>query len=287
MTTAVARPARGRSRIASDAGGWRYVGGAGLVLLVLLYGFPLFFMLSTSFKSTAEIASFTWLPSALRWEAYTEFLTTEFVPALRNSATISGLTTMISLGLAVPAAYGLAGSRSRLVTPVLLLVLLVQMIPTSAMFIPLFQLLSRLGLVDRHLGVALAISTLMVPFAVLVLRPGFAALPPELEEAAAVDGAGRLRYLLRIALPLMRNSIATTAAVVFVASWAELLYPLTFLLDSQRYPLSVFIAQSIGRFDNTSNILMAVAVLASIPVLLVVLLAQGQLRKGLTVGAVK
>ncbi len=276
-----------RSRIESDAGGWRFVGAGALLLLLLLYGFPLFWMLSTSFKSGAEIARFTWLPSALRLDAYTAFLSTDFLPALRNSATISGLTTLISMALAIPAAYGMAAVRSRLVTPLLVLVLLVQMIPTSAMFIPLFRLLSGLGLINSHLGVSLALSSLMVPFAILVLRPGFAGLPPELEEAAAVDGAGRGRYLLQIALPLLRNSVFTTAAIIFVAAWAELLYPLTFLLDSQRYPLSVFIAQSVGRFNNNSNSLMAVSVLASLPVLFVVLFAQGQLRKGLTVGAVK
>lgn len=283
----VAAPPKPASRIRSDAGGWRYVGAAALVATVVLYGFPLFWMLSTSFKSGAEVASFTWLPSALRLDAYTAFLATEFLPALRNSATISTLTTLISLALAVPAAYGLAGVRSRLVTPILVLVLLVQLIPTSSMFLPLFRLLATLGLINTHLGVALTISTLMVPFAILVLRPGFAGLPTELEEAAAVDGAGRIRYLVQIALPLLRNSISTTGAVIFVGAWAELLYPLTFLLDSQRYPLSVFIAQSVGRFNNTANSLMAVSVLASLPVLLVVLFAQGQLRKGLTVGAVK
>lgn len=271
----------------SDAGRWALVGGAGLVGLLLLYGFPLFWMVSTSFKSFDEIGRLTWLPSTLDFTPYAEFFRTDFLPALRNSVAISGLTTLISVGLAVPAGYGLAKSRSRLVTPLLLAVLLVQMIPTSAMFIPLFQLLNQLGLINTHIGVALAISTLMVPFAILVLRPAFSGIPQELEEAAAVDGAGGLRYLLRIAMPLLRNSIFVTAAVVFVASWAELLYPLTFLLDSDRYPLSVYIAQSAGRFNNTWNSLMAVSVMASLPILAVVLGAQNQLRSGLTVGAVK
>lgn len=271
----------------SDAGVWRWIGGFALVVVILLYGFPLYWMVSTSFKTLEEIGTLTWIPSGFDFTPYAEFLRTDFLPALRNSVQISGLTMVVSLALAIPASYGLTGVKSRLLTPILLLILLVQLIPTSAMFIPLFQLLNQLNLINTKFGVALALSTLMVPFAILVLRPAFASIPESLEEAAAVDGASGGRYLWRIAIPLLRNSIFVTGAVIFVGSWAELLYPLTFLLDSTNHPLSVYIAQAAGRFNNTWNILMAVSVLASMPVLLVVLGAQNQLRRGLTIGAVK
>ena len=166
-----------------------------------------------------------------------------------SSAIIASETTVISLTLAIPAGFGLAKSRSH--------------------------------------GVAIALSTLMVPFAIIILRPAFAGVPDALEEAAAIDGAGEFRFMVTIAIPLVRNSIFVTGAIIFVAAWAELVYPLTFLLDSDNYPLSVFVARSAGRFNNTWNSLMAVSVMASLPVLEVVLSAQNQMRRGLTIGAVK
>jgi multiple sugar transport system permease protein len=258
-----------------------------LVLLTLLYGLPLLWMLGTSLKKSADLAAGGWLPTDPTVAAYRSFFATDFLPALGNSASISLTTTVLTMLLAVPAAYGLSRSRSRLIVPGLVLLLVVQLIPTTATFIPLFRLLAQLGLVNTHPGVSLAQCTLFVPFAVLILRPAFNGLPPALEEAAGLDGAGRLRYLWTIALPLLRNTVVVTAAIVLVSSWGELVYSLTFLLEQDRYPLSVYIAQSVGRFNNTWNLLMSVAVMASLPVLLVVLAAQRKLRSGVTLGAVK
>lgn len=275
----------GRTR--SDDQGWRRVGVAFLTLISLLYGLPLFWMLATSLKRGQDMANGSWLPSNPTFDAYREFFATDFWPALQNSVQLSAATTALSITLAVPAAYGLSRSRSALVTPALIMLLVVQMIPTSATFIPLFRLLAQLGLVNTLWGVALAQATLFVPFGVLILRPAFNAIPPELEEAALLDGAGRLRYLTQIAIPLLRNSIIVTIAIILVSSWGELVYPLTFLLEQDKYPLSVYIAQSVGRFNNTWNLLMSVAVMASLPVLAVVLAAQRKLATGVTLGAVK
>jgi multiple sugar transport system permease protein len=276
-----------RGAAGADTRRWRWGGRALLVAVVVLYGFPVYWMVATSFKTPAELGSLTWVPSSISFEPYSEFLSSDFLPALRNSAIIAVLAASITMVLAVPAAYGLARTRSRLVTPALLLLLVVQMIPTSATFIPLFRLLASMGLIDTYLGVALAQATLFVPFAILLLRPAFAGIPVSVEEAARLDGAGSVRYLVGIALALVRNTVVVTTAIVLVSSWAELVYPLTLLLDDDKYPLSVLIAQSIGRFENNYNSLMAIAVLSSVPVLLVVLAAQKQLRRGLTLGAVK
>lgn len=283
-----AEQGRGRRRpVRRDDTGWRWVGAAFLVLVVVAYGLPLLWMVSTSLKPSADLADGSWLPSNPTVAAYVDFFATDFLPALLNSVQLSVLTTAITMLLAIPAAYGLSRSRSRLITPALILLLVVQMIPTSATFIPLFRLLAQLELVNTLFGVALAQCTLFVPFAVLILRPAFMAIPPALEEAATIDGAGRLRFLLQIALPLLRNTVTVTTAIVLVSSWGELLYPLTFLLDQDLYPLSVQIAQSVGRFNNTWNLLMSVAVMAALPVLVVVLAAQRRLRSGITLGAVK
>ncbi len=283
-----ARPARspGRPPVRDDRG-WRRIGLVFLALVTAAYGLPLLWMIGTSLKRPQDLADGGWLPSDPTVAAYQTFFATDFLPALRNSATLSLTATALTVLLAVPAAYGLSRSRSRLVTPALVLLLVVQMVPTSSTFIPLFRLLAQLGLVNTLFGVALAQASLFVPFAVLILRPAFAAIPPALEEAARVDGAGRVRYLLSIALPVLRNTVLVTTAIVLVSSWGELVYPLTFLLDQDKYPLSVYIAQSVGRFNNTWNLLMTVAVMASLPILLVVLAAQRKLQSGVTLGAVK
>jgi multiple sugar transport system permease protein len=285
--SAQARARRTTIHAARDARGWRLFGIAFLILLVLTYGLPVFWMLSTSFKPQEELATGSWVPEAPTVQAYVNFFRTDFIPALRNSAQLALTTTVVTLLLAVPAAYGVSAVRSRLVTPALILLLVVQMIPTSATIVPMFRLLSQLGLIDTILGVALAQCTLFVPFAVLILRPAFAGIPPDLEAAASLDGASRLKYLVFIALPMLRNSVIVTTAIVLVSSWGELVYPLTFLLEEDKYPLSVYIAQSVGRFNNTWNLLMTVAVMASLPVFLIVLAAQRKLQSGVTLGAVK
>jgi multiple sugar transport system permease protein len=270
-----------------DAQAWRWAGIAFLVVLMVTYGLPVLWMLATSLKPQQELASGSWLPEAPTAQAYVDFFRTDFLSALTNSVQLSVTATFITLLLAIPASYGLSTSRSRLVTPALILLLVVQMIPTTATIVPMFQLLSRLGLINNIVGVALAQCTLFVPFAVLILRPAFAGLPKELEEASSLDGASRLGYLVSIAIPLLRNSVIVTTAIVLVSSWGELVYPLTFLLEQDKYPLSVYIAQSVGRFNNTWNLLMSVAVMAALPVFLIVLAAQRKLQSGVTLGAVK
>ncbi len=287
MSTRTSTPTSTVAPGPGDARGWRRAGVVFLGLLVLTYALPVFWMLATSLKPQQELATGSWLPSAPTFAAYTSFFRTDFLPALGNSVQLSVGATVLTLLLAVPAAYGLSSVRSPMVTPVLVLMLVVQMIPTSTTIVPLFRLLSQLELINTLAGVALAQCTLFVPFAVLILRPAFQGLPPSLEEAATLDGAGRLAYLLHVALPLLRNSIVVTTAIVLVSSWGELVYPLTFLLEQDKYPLSVYIAQSVGRFNNTWNLLMSVAVMASLPVFLVVLAAQRRLQSGVTLGAVK
>lgn len=276
-----------RPAMSSDARPWRIAGRIAAALVVVCYGFPLAWMVTTSLKTPAESAVVTWWPSQWVFDGYVDFFSSDFVPALRHSLQIAVVTVILSLVLAVPAAYGLSRSRSRLVTPALLLVVLVQIIPPSITFIPLLQILAQLKLLDTFLGVSLAQCALFAPFAILVLRPAFAAIPPEIEEAASIDGAGSVRYLTKIALPLLRNSTLVIGAICFVFSWGDLVYPLTLLVSQDKYPLTAFIVEAISRFGGNANSLMAVSVLIALPTLVVVLLAQRNLKAGLALGAVK
>lgn len=278
---------RSRRSIRSDEFRWR-VGGVILLFgFIVIYGFPIFWMVSTSFKTPAQSATVTWWPSTPVVSAYQDFFAKEFLPALGRSLRMGLMTVGITMSLATTAAYGLARSRSRLVTPLLLGIVVVQLIPPLVTFLPLFRLLGTFGLLNSLLGVSLAQSSMLIPFAILLLRPAFAGIPPAIEEAASIDGANSFKYLLRIALPLARNTIAVVGAICFVASWGDLVFPQTLIFTEDKAPISSYIALAASRFGGAQNALMAVATLVALPIFGVVMLAQRQLKQGLVLGSVK
>lgn len=267
--------------------GWRWVGAGLAILLILLYGFPIFWMVTTAFKTSAETVSVTWIPGEWVTEAYQAFFASEFLPALINSLRIAAVTITLSMGLGILCAHGLSASESRWITPALTFVILVQLIPPSITFIPLFRILAQLDLLGTHLGVSLAQTSLFLPFGILLIRPALQSLPKDLREASFVDGAGEWRYLFTIAVPLLRNTLVVIAAILFVGSWGDVVFPQTLLFSNADAPLSSYIARSVDRFSTSQNALMAVSTLVALPTFLIVLIAQHQLKDGLTLGSVK
>ncbi|MDQ7992190.1 MAG: carbohydrate ABC transporter permease [Propionicimonas sp.] len=258
-------------------------------LLYLLYGVPLLWIVLTSLKSQSEVltsqASVFFRPTL---ESYHEALADpQLVASLRQSAIVSLGTTLVCVALAIPAAYALARIAGRVVVAALSMLVVLQMIPQTANLIPLFRVLSQWGQLDSNLGLVLADATLFLPWAVLLLRPFFAALPVSLEEASWIDGAGPLRTFFWIALPLARNGILTVTAIIFLVSWGEFLYGITFMLSPEKYPMSALIAQQAGAFGIDWPRMMAFAVVSSAPVFVVYVASYRLLRTGLTLGAVK
>jgi multiple sugar transport system permease protein len=142
-------------------------------------------------------------------------------------------------------------------------------------------------MLDSTAGVIVADAALLVPFAVLLLRPFFRAVPPSLEEASAIDGASVLRTFVAIVLPVARNGVFTVGTLIFLLAWGEFLYAVNFFLSPGSYPLSALLAQQVSAFGINWPGLMALAVMTSIPILLVFAGTYRLLRDGLTVGAVK
>ncbi|WP_454777738.1 carbohydrate ABC transporter permease [Georgenia muralis] len=258
------------------------------VLLSLMYGLPLLWILLTSFKSSADVfatdSTFVFRPVVT---AYVEALDGALLDALQQSVVIAVGTTALTLAIAIPAGYGLARTSGWAVSVGLGLLIVLQMLPQTANVIPLFQIFGDWGLLDSTLGVVVADSALLVPFAVILMRPFFRAVPPQLEEAAAIDGASVLRSFFSVVLPVARNGVATTGTLVFLLAWGEFLYAVNFFLSPGTYPLSALLAQQVSAFGINWPGLMALAVLSSVPVLLVYSLTYRLLRDGLTVGAVK
>jgi multiple sugar transport system permease protein len=133
----------------------------------------------------------------------------------------------------------------------------------------------------------MADAALLLPFCTLLLRPFFLAIPIEIEEAATVDGASPWRVFARIALPLAYNGTITAGIIIFLIAWGEFLYAISFLVDPTQYPLSVLIASQLGQYGNNWPALMAIAVAAGLPILVIFLLSYRRLREGLALGSAR
>ncbi|MBO1752641.1 carbohydrate ABC transporter permease [Actinotalea sp. BY-33] len=257
-------------------------------LLTVMYGLPILWIVLTSFKSSGDVFSTS---SALIFspttEAYRDVLTADLLKPLSQSVLIATGTTVLVLLIAIPAAYGLARTRGHLTSIGLALLIVLQMMPQTATVIPLFQVFGSWTLLDSTVGVILADTALLAPFATLLLRPFFRSVPPELEEAGSIDGASLMRTFVSIVVPVARNGIFTVGTLVFLLAWGEFLYAVNFFLSPGEYPLSVLLAQQVSAFGINWPGLMALAVVTSIPILIVFTSTYRLLRDGLTVGAVK
>lgn len=254
--------------------------------LIILYGLPLVWIILTSVKKSTDVfkESLFFTPSL---NAYEYALSPELVTALKQSLIIASATTALVVIFATPAAYGLARIRGPIVSIGLGLLIVLQMLPQTANIIPLFQILASWGLLDNTLGVIIADTALLIPFAVLLLRPFFRSVPIQTEEAAAIDGAGTIRTFLQIALPIARNGVLTVATIIYLIAWGEFLYAVNLLLSPKSYPLSALLAQQVSAFGINWPGLMALAVITSVPILVLFVASYKLLRDGLTVGAVK
>lgn len=259
------------------------------VVLYLIYGVPVLWIILTSLKNPGDVlsdkAAFFFAPTLDAYKSV--FQSGGLFEALGQSFAIAAGTTVLTLAVAIPAGYGLARVDGRVTTICLGLLIVLQMVPQTANVIPLFQIFGNWGLLDSTFGVILADTALLTPFAVLLMRPFFRAVPQALEESASIDGASSLRTFRSIVLPVARNGVATAATLVFLLSWGEFLYAVNFLLSPGKYPLSALLAQQVSAFGINWPGLMALAVITSIPILVLFACTYRLLREGLTLGAVK
>ena len=265
--------------------GW--VPRVGMAVLIVLYGLPFFWLVVTSLKSDTAIFSQTGLIFEPTLAAYRAVVNAELLQSCVNSAVIAAGTTALTLVLATPAAYALARLKGMLVTIGLGAAILLQITPQPASLIPLYRVLGGWNLLGSQLGVILADTALLLPFCILIIRPFFLSVPQEVEEAGLVDGASRWRVFWQIVLPITVNGIATGATIIFFIAWGEFLYAITFLSDPSQYPISVLIAGQIGMYGIRWSNMMAIAVVASLPILAIYAFTHRLLRDGLALGSVR
>lgn len=259
------------------------------VIIVILFLFPVFWMIITSFKSQAEIFQSppTLWPHDPQTESYSEIFRDNIGQYFLNSILISGFSTLIVLLVSVPAAYGLARFKLKGTKTFLLLFLTTQMLPATVVLTPLFIVFNNTSLLNTYLGPIFATATLGIPFSILILRTFFAALPKELEEAAKIDGCGRFTTFTRIMAPIATPSILVCGAISFFFSWGDLIFSITFNRDQSLWPLTAGIYNSIGRYGIEWNNLMAFATISVLPVIIIFILLQKKIVEGLVSGSIK
>ena len=288
-------PSSGRAQVApavrsSRSGPLLARSALGLAML-LLFLFPVYWMIATSFKSGSEILVYPphWVPSAPTLSAYRDRVlhNISFLRYLRNSAIVGSGTTVLSLVLAAPAAYALARFRIRGRLLVLLLSMTTLFFPGVMLALPLFVIFSKLGLINSYLGLIIANSALNVPFSVVILRPAFLSIPPELTEAAQIDGCTRWSAFFRIVLPLARPGLATAGIFAFLGGWNDLVFALSFANRDTYQPVTAGIWSYISNTRTDWSTAMAYSTLAMVPTLIVFVFAQRFIVSGLVTGSVK
>ena len=262
--------------------GWRWT--ALTVAILAVYLFPVYWMVSASLQPVANSADTAWFPTAPGLDGYATALGGDGLRGLAVSLIVSVGSVVVSLVIAVPAAYALSRLTSRVVAIALVLLLLAQMIPGIVLSISFYAMFNEWGLLNTHLGLILANATAGVPFAIIVLRAFMLRLDPEVLEAATVDGLGPFGTLWRMVVPLSRNAIITAAVFTFLFSWGNLLFGLTLVTRNELQPVTVLIYALSNSNLNTWAATMAASLIASLPALVVILAAQRYVKAGLAAG---
>ncbi len=268
----------------------RWVGNGLLVMMLVWTLVPFYWMVVTSVKKDKEIYGFeaTLVPRQPTLANYTRlFAKTPFVLYLRNSAIIAISTTLLSLVFATLGAYALARLRFPGRALIARGLVFTYLVPPALLFIPLFAVMSVLRLIDTHQGLVLAYLSFAVPFSTWLLMGYFRSVPVELEEAALVDGCTRLGSLVRVILPMSLPALAVVAFFAFTQSWNEFLYANVFVnsveVRTVTTGLTLFIVEDVFFWGP----MMGASFLSALPPLVLYLIFQRWVVKGLTLGAVK
>jgi N,N'-diacetylchitobiose transport system permease protein len=271
-----------------------WISSAIAVLFCLLWLFPVYWMVNTAFKPQSEMLSSTphFLPESPTLDNFVRALTQgDFLRHLQNSVVVVGAAVVFAMVLGLFAAAALARFRFRGRRAILVLLLVVQMLPATALLLPQFLLLNAVDLIGTSAGLALAYVAGVLPFSIWVMRGFFLALPVELDEAARLDGASTWQLLTRVLFPLVMPGIVSSSVFAFIAGWNDYIVAYTFLKDQARYTLPVWLASfstaSGGQVGTDYGGQMAGAVLFSLPVVVFFLIIQRNLVSGMSAGAVK
>lgn len=270
-----------------------YASYACLLVFILFFLFPPYYMLITSFKTNAEIASQSGSPwlitEGMTLDHYRELLAeSNFLTYFWNTVVVTVLTVVISMLVSIAAAYSLARMRFWGAGVLAVGVFLTYLVPETLLFIPMFEIVGWLGLLNSYWSLVLVYPTIVVPFCTWILIGYFASIPRELDEAALIDGCNTFQMLWKVFIPVAMPGIIAATIFAFTVSWAQFLYPLAFIYTDSEMTLTVGTVTTLISGDVFHwGKLMAGALLAAAPPVILYAFLMDYYIAGLTSGATK
>lgn len=288
MTALAALPARRRTDNSPAGrrlrGSWIDTAAALAVMAVFL--FPVYWMLNVSLQSSGSAVNTPWVPLEPTLDGYAKAIATQGRPLLTSLVIATG-TVAFSLLIAAPGSYALARYKIPGARAVLLALLISQMIPGIVVANALYSTYTSVGLINSIPGLILADSALGIPFAMLILQTFMRSIPDSIVEASWIDGAGPLRTFTAVVLPMSRNALVTAALFTFLFAWGDFLFALTLTTTADLRPVTLSLYTFIGTYVADWSSVMATAVLASLPAIVLLVVAQRYVAAGVSAGAVK
>jgi len=261
-----------------------------LIILIAISFFPLFWMISTSFKTTEDIFSRPphLIPPEFSLKNYAKIFSPYFLNFFKNSIIVTCGAVLLSLSVATLAGYSFSRFRYHGILIFQIFILMAQMFPLILLLISIYIFFSKLHLLDTRLSLVLAHCSFSLPFSIWMLKGFFDSVPIELEEAAKIDGCPRMKILFRIILPLVKPGLVATSIYIFLLSWDDYVFALQLISSTGKRTVPVGLVLSfLGEFQYAWGELMAGSLAVSIPVICLFIYIQKHLVHGLTAGAVK
>jgi multiple sugar transport system permease protein len=258
------------------------------ILITGLMLFPFYMVLNYSLMHQTDILNYPppMFPPEISLEGYHRAWET-LGEYLRSSLIYGFGTVLVTMLIAAPAAFALVKLRSRIGSIFLFCLILAQIAPSIIVANSLYALFTRTHLLNTYQAVILADSTIAVPFAIIIMRAFMLGIPPELAEAATVDGAGQLRIFWSIYVPLSRTAIITASLFSFLFGWGDFIFALILNSDPHHTPITVGLYRFVGSYSVEWPAVMATALVAAIPAILLLAVAQRYVAGGITAGAIK
>ena len=261
-----------------------------IVLIMFILLAPFLWILIASFRPNMELVrNQTLIPQNITLENYVSlFAKSSYWKWVINSSIVSIYTVILSLPLIVAGAYSVYRTQFRGRNVLSFFLLSVYIFPTALLVVPIFKIFDGLSLIDSHLGCALMNTAFAVPFGIWLLQAFLRSLPPELEEAAAVDGISRTRTLFQIIIPQAAPGIIAIAMFAFIVSWTEYLFAMTLLLSNDLHTLPIGLTGIVfGQYRVNWGFAAAGAVGSALPVFILFLIVGRWFIRGISAGAIK
>lgn len=261
-----------------------------ILLFLILILLPFIWQFLTSIKQMDEISAIPaqWFPKKINLQFYINVFTKHsFGHYLLNSAVVATVATLLSIMVGASAAYALSRLRFRFKRPLLLLIIGISMFPTIATLSPLYMFLKTTRLLNNYAGLILTYMTFSLPMGIWLMSNFFGQLPKGFEEAAAIDGCSPMRTFFSIMLPLIKPATFSVGLLVFINCWNEYLYALTFMTKDSMRTVPVGIALFATNYQLPWGDMAAASIVATVPLIALVLIFQKKIVAGLTTGGIK